>query len=196
MSTGIDKGSVESTSLQAFSQGRTVRFRAYKETYFSGPEICRRARSRVGEDKYSILFNNCEHFATWCVTGKHASQKVDAAMKGTTNAVASNLIARQIAAKATAPVARSLIANGSTSIASQAARTVANQATRSLVTKVAVQGASGLVASSGVGGLTFVRLGITGIAGGAAIVPTMAALTVATGTALVVNKLLGLVFDW
>ena len=29
-----------------------------------------RAKSRMGEQKYNLLFNNCEHFANWCKTGK------------------------------------------------------------------------------------------------------------------------------
>jgi hypothetical protein len=37
----------------------------------------RRAMSRLGEQNYNLLFNNCEHFATWCKTGRHRSVQVD-----------------------------------------------------------------------------------------------------------------------
>ena len=37
----------------------------------------RRAMSRLGEQNYNLLFNNCEHFATWCKTGRHRSEQVD-----------------------------------------------------------------------------------------------------------------------
>ena len=35
--------------------------------------VIQRARSRVGEHKYNLLTNNCEHFARWCKTGQHRS---------------------------------------------------------------------------------------------------------------------------
>lgn len=36
-----------------------------------------RARSRLGEERYSLPFNNCEHFAVWCKTGVHESHQVN-----------------------------------------------------------------------------------------------------------------------
>ena len=30
----------------------------------------------MGKKKYNLLFNNCEHFATWCKTGINESQQV------------------------------------------------------------------------------------------------------------------------
>ena len=35
----------------------------------SRDEIVTRAKSKLGEDKYNVVFNNCEHFAHWCCTG-------------------------------------------------------------------------------------------------------------------------------
>ena len=35
------------------------------------------ARNRMGEGGYHILYNNCEHFANECVTGKHYSEQVE-----------------------------------------------------------------------------------------------------------------------
>ena len=41
-------------------------------------EVVDYARSRIGEGGYNILYNNCEHFAYDCVTGKpHCSQTSD-----------------------------------------------------------------------------------------------------------------------
>ena len=39
-------------------------------------EVLARARSRLGEKKYCLLSNNCEHFARWCKTGLHESDQV------------------------------------------------------------------------------------------------------------------------
>lgn len=42
----------------------------------AGPdEVIKRARSRIGERKYSVLTNNCEHFAVWCKTGLQESEQ-------------------------------------------------------------------------------------------------------------------------
>lgn len=38
--------------------------------------VIQRAKSRLGESKYSLFFNNCEHFAMWCKTGQHDSEQV------------------------------------------------------------------------------------------------------------------------
>ena len=37
----------------------------------------RRAMSRIGEQNYNLLFNNCEPFANWCKTGRHRSGQVE-----------------------------------------------------------------------------------------------------------------------
>lgn len=44
---------------------------------FSRTQTVRRARSRVGENGYDILRNNCEHFATWCVFGQESCSQTD-----------------------------------------------------------------------------------------------------------------------
>jgi hypothetical protein len=35
-----------------------------------------RAESRLGEQRYDLFFNNCEHFATWCKTGRSESAQL------------------------------------------------------------------------------------------------------------------------
>lgn len=35
-----------------------------------------RAASRIGERRYSLTANNCEHFANWCATGAAISHQV------------------------------------------------------------------------------------------------------------------------
>ncbi|SEM38990.1 Lecithin retinol acyltransferase [Butyrivibrio sp. ob235] len=44
---------------------------------YSAQETVERAKSRLGEDKYNLAFNNCEHFALWCKTGIKESSQVD-----------------------------------------------------------------------------------------------------------------------
>jgi hypothetical protein len=41
----------------------------------------RRARSRLGENRYGLLRNNCEHFCEWCVQGIPRSYQVERALQ-------------------------------------------------------------------------------------------------------------------
>lgn len=43
---------------------------------YSSEETLKRAYSRIGESKYSVILNNCEHFAMWCKTGSAVSSQV------------------------------------------------------------------------------------------------------------------------
>ncbi len=47
---------------------------------YSPKETVERALSRVGENKYNLLLNNCEHFAIWCKTGVSESYQVKRAI--------------------------------------------------------------------------------------------------------------------
>jgi Lecithin retinol acyltransferase len=38
--------------------------------------VVERAKSRLGERDYNLLFNNCEHFTSWCKTGIDDSKQV------------------------------------------------------------------------------------------------------------------------
>ncbi len=44
---------------------------------YSPAETVERAKGLLGENKYSLIFNNCEHFAVWCKTGVHKSYQVE-----------------------------------------------------------------------------------------------------------------------
>lgn len=43
---------------------------------YSDEETVKRAVSRIGEERYSLISNNCEHFAIWCKTGISDSSQV------------------------------------------------------------------------------------------------------------------------
>jgi hypothetical protein len=61
-------------------------FSKQKEYHLYSPkETVERARSRVGENSYNLVTNNCEHFAIWCKTGiseSHQVNKVLESLKG------------------------------------------------------------------------------------------------------------------
>jgi Lecithin retinol acyltransferase len=75
---GLYRRPVEETTLGRFARGRPVWVRSDRPPIFSSREVIRRARSRMGEDGYRLLTNNCEHFCEWCLHGEHRSYQVDA----------------------------------------------------------------------------------------------------------------------
>ncbi|NEP87111.1 MAG: NC domain-containing protein [Okeania sp. SIO2C2] len=66
---------IERTSKEYFTDRRKVYVKRYPVRYIADTVI-QRAESRLGERKYNIIKNNCEHFATWCITGVSQSQQV------------------------------------------------------------------------------------------------------------------------
>ena len=73
----LPRGPVEEVSLSSFSRGRPVSVRRAGPTRFDAPEVVARARSRVGENSYRLLTNNCEHFAQSCLRGRSRSPGLD-----------------------------------------------------------------------------------------------------------------------
>jgi hypothetical protein len=82
LSWGLRRGPVEEVPLSQFSQGCPVWVRAADSHRFDQHEVVRRARLRLGEDRYSVLRNNCEHFCEWCVRGRHRSYQVENRIAG------------------------------------------------------------------------------------------------------------------
>lgn len=64
------KGKIIKTSLNQFVlNGKLRKYEAtefLRGNQYSDEEIVQRALSRLGEDEYNVVFNNCEHFANWC----------------------------------------------------------------------------------------------------------------------------------
>lgn len=74
---GLRWGPLEETYFSRFSLGLPVWIRRGHSTLFDREEVVRRARSRVGEDRYRVLTNNCEHFCEWCPHREPPSYQVD-----------------------------------------------------------------------------------------------------------------------
>jgi Lecithin retinol acyltransferase len=70
-------GPVEEVSLSRFAIGRPVQIVGRGRPSYSPLEIVRRARSRIGENDYRLLTNNCEHFCNWCVNGVSRSAQAE-----------------------------------------------------------------------------------------------------------------------
>ncbi|MEB3336325.1 MAG: lecithin retinol acyltransferase family protein [Leptolyngbyaceae bacterium] len=68
------------TSMAVFSDGKPVYVQHYTTAYIPD-SVLQRAESRLGERQYNLIFNNCEHFATWCKTGRSESRQVTDAVR-------------------------------------------------------------------------------------------------------------------
>lgn len=71
-----DKRPIETVSLECFAGGRGYQLIAEPRTPYSASQIVLRASSRLGENRYSLFFNNCEHFCEWCIHGIARSKQV------------------------------------------------------------------------------------------------------------------------
>jgi Lecithin retinol acyltransferase len=76
------RGPVEEVSLERFAAGRPILIKPVANARYNGAEVVARARSRLGEDRYRITSNNCEHFCEWCIAGEPRSEQVDHLLGG------------------------------------------------------------------------------------------------------------------
>lgn len=66
---GGEVATIARTSRQVFARGGRIYVKSRSLAFL--PEIVvQRAESRLGEQQYDLLTNNCEHFANWCKTGQ------------------------------------------------------------------------------------------------------------------------------
>ncbi|WP_407647863.1 lecithin retinol acyltransferase family protein [Acinetobacter rathckeae] len=70
------KRPIELTQFWQFSHGKHVYIRTYKNPKFSGKAVVRRMRSRMHENQYHLIINNCEHLCSWAITGIESSPQV------------------------------------------------------------------------------------------------------------------------
>jgi len=66
---------VRETDIEDFLKGGKLRRRDYKK-HLPPSEILSLAKNHLCNNGYSITLNNCEHFATYCATGKKKSKQV------------------------------------------------------------------------------------------------------------------------
>lgn len=87
-------GEVKITPINKFIEGfGKIDVMAFKNSATEGISLqdsLARAKSKIGTTGYSLLTNNCEHFAIWCRTGKAISTQAF----GSRSAEYSNMISR------------------------------------------------------------------------------------------------------
>lgn len=78
----FDTGVIEEVSLAKFAKRRKVRLKEHAERLHNRKKSVQRARERIGEKKYNLVFNNCEQFVNWCIQGEHTSEQVNSVAQG------------------------------------------------------------------------------------------------------------------
>ena len=90
---------IERTLMDDFLKGGELKIRRYGNRDDADTTMSR-AESRLGDSDYHLVVNNCEHFATWCCTGRNSSQQVrgagsltaHGALAGTTVAATTGMV--------------------------------------------------------------------------------------------------------
>jgi hypothetical protein len=77
----LRRAPVEEVPLAIFAHGHALYVRPPIRPRFDCQEVIRRARSRLGEDRYDLLRNNCEHLCEWCVHGVSRSLQIERVLK-------------------------------------------------------------------------------------------------------------------
>jgi hypothetical protein len=77
---------VEEVSLAEFAGDCGVALLRDSSLAFAPTEVVARALSRLGEDRYRLTTNNCEHFCHWCRSGQNSSAQVDRLLRWTATA--------------------------------------------------------------------------------------------------------------
>ena len=91
LADGLSAGPVEEVSLAHFANGEEIFIKSYENRDSTYVTVAR-ARSRLGENGYSVWGNNCEHFAAWCIMGDHCSAQVDRAGIVFTSAASAGMV--------------------------------------------------------------------------------------------------------
>ncbi|WP_197523916.1 lecithin retinol acyltransferase family protein [Cupriavidus sp. USMAHM13] len=207
---GMNRGAIEETTLAHFSNGAPVQCREYAVRVYSPEETVERAYSRIGEDLYSLLLNNCEHFANWCIFGLPWSGQVNSFVTHGASAVAAYLgkselqrlgieafseIAKSKSAQflATQAVAGFALTSADSGVKSAVAALIAQAALPSLAQKSTATAARLAVGGLATGSRT--AAGVAALAGGSTLVAAAAPVALGLVAAFGVAKVFDLFGD-
>ena len=100
-----------------------------------------RAQSKIGDEEYDLVSNNCEHFATWCITGRSSCDQVDKGLEMVGEEVGQQLIGRVAPRCAAKLAAQSASHTGRTIMSREVGRLLVSKGA-GMTGKLAAQSAS------------------------------------------------------
>lgn len=86
----VASAKIRISSMAEFADGQPVFAVEYALSH-PADTVASRALSREGEQRYNLVFSNCEHFARWCKVGESRSSQIDNATAAVTTPVAAKL---------------------------------------------------------------------------------------------------------
>jgi hypothetical protein len=197
-SEAFDKGSIEITTLEEFTQGNSCRIMNHLVCIYDAEERVERAFSKLGEDSYNMIFNNCEHFVNWCFNGLKTSSQVNRAVAVTANTINTANLANIYTQRKSAETVVSMLYQPvtRTALTKAAASSVTSAIARSAASTT-VSTAAGITAASAVTGTTAVSVASALAAGSVASVaaPVAIAVGVGVGVGYGVKKAIDWLFD-
>lgn len=182
---------VRDSSMAVFREGAPswaeIGVVPHHDRKYSRKNSVSRAKSRLGDDDYNVIFNNCEHFVNWCIEGISQSDQVDNAMMAGLRGVESCWKTFQRKGLDSAPEVVSALmqktaVNTTSSIAAHSIASSSAASTASTVGKVVVAGGGGVIAgttAATVAGST--ALTVSGIAAAPIVAPLAIGVAVFAG---------------
>lgn len=175
---GMSSGVIEVTTIDAFRNDDPFYIESHLFRLYDGDESVDRAYSRLGEDWYNVLLNNCEHFVTWCINGVHSSSQVNMTVE---------MIAAAYKAQQAAEAAKLAV-----NVASGLTAASAGAATTTLTTSTVAGIATGAAAGAGISFAGGASTAAVGLVAGTAAAPVVVAAGVAVAAGYGVKK----IWDW
>ncbi|MFY1957069.1 lecithin retinol acyltransferase family protein [Achromobacter xylosoxidans] len=87
-----EDGIIAETSLYEFTNGATLHKKEHPNRRHTRAQSVARALERIGEAEYNLVFNNCEHFVTWCIDDEHTSEQVNDRVRMAGHAATASLL--------------------------------------------------------------------------------------------------------
>lgn len=72
----LRKMCIRETEMERFLEGKENYYVDNRKAKFDNNEVVKRARDKIGEEKFNLVAHNCEHFALWCKINKPRSKQV------------------------------------------------------------------------------------------------------------------------
>lgn len=77
LADGLSAGPIEEVSFLDFVASQSVTVKPHPKAKYMGGSAVDRARSRLWEERYNLITNNCEHFVYWCLYDRNKSAQVN-----------------------------------------------------------------------------------------------------------------------
>lgn len=186
-SSAFDKGSIEITTLNKFEQGNGSRVKYHVFPLYNADKRVERAYSKLGEDSYNLIFNNCEHFVSWCFDGVKNSSQVDNVT------MAANALGNEY-------FRRKTLETTAIEIAQKTTRTTTTKAVEAAITSAVAKTAVSTTASTAAGvtaasALTGSTAGVVSAVAAGSFASAVAPVAIAVGVGYGVKKVIDWIWD-